>query len=152
MKSPARPIAETLKEIARLRDEPVPEAELELQRQYNVGNYLLSLENAGRTAQRVQDIDLYGLAARFLQALRQAHGRRHPGVDEELAKKYLHPDFFRKSLARTFPLSLNFHILLPEITAYPGFFAIPSFIAQDWGDRQRPFPGSGLSIILAPHA
>jgi predicted Zn-dependent peptidase len=58
-------IRETLKEIQRLRDEPVPEHELELQRQYNVGNYLLSLENAARTATRVQDIELYGLPADF---------------------------------------------------------------------------------------
>jgi predicted Zn-dependent peptidase len=58
-------INETLVEMKRLRTEPVPDGELELQRQYNVGNYLLSLESAARTAQRVQDIDLYGLAPDF---------------------------------------------------------------------------------------
>ena len=70
----------------------MPEEELELQRQYNVGNYLLSLENAGRIAQRVQDIDLYGLPPDFYKHYAQAHGRRDPGVDAELAKKYLHPE------------------------------------------------------------
>ena len=45
--------------------EPVADPELELQRQYNIGNYLLSLENAGRVASRVQDIELYGLAPDF---------------------------------------------------------------------------------------
>jgi predicted Zn-dependent peptidase len=82
-------IGETLKEIKRLRDEPVPEAELELQRQYNIGNYLLSLENSGRIATRVQDIELYGLPADFYKT----YARRMAAVDAakatELAKKYL---------------------------------------------------------------
>jgi hypothetical protein len=54
----------------------VPDAELELQREYNVGNYLLSLENASRTAQRVQDIELYGLDPTST-TLRQADGVEH---------------------------------------------------------------------------
>ena len=85
-------IAETLKEIGRLRDEPVPEKELELQRQYNVGNYLLSLENAGRVAQRVQDIDLYGLPPDFYKHYAKRMAAATPESTEELAKKYLHPD------------------------------------------------------------
>ncbi len=40
-------IKEIIAEINRLRTEPVPEAELELQRQYNVGNYLLSPRKHG---------------------------------------------------------------------------------------------------------
>jgi predicted Zn-dependent peptidase len=85
--SPA--IRETLKEIDRLRVEPVPDAELELQRQYNIGNYLLSLENSSRIASRVQDIELYGLPADFYKT----YARRMAAVDAakvgELAKKYL---------------------------------------------------------------
>ncbi|MDB6154631.1 MAG: Peptidase domain protein [Chthoniobacteraceae bacterium] len=82
-------IAETLKEIARLRDEPVPEAELELQRQYNVGNYLLSLENTSRTAQRVQDIDLYGLPADFYKTYATRMESVTPAVIQDLAKTHL---------------------------------------------------------------
>ena len=82
-------INETLAEMKRLRDEPVPDAELELQRQYNVGNYLLSLENAGRTAQRVQDIELYGLDPDFYKR----YAARMAGVTSDrvqsLAKSYL---------------------------------------------------------------
>ncbi len=82
-------IVETMKEITRLRDEPVPDAELELQRQYNIGNYLLSLENSSRIAQRVQDIELYGLPADFYKT----YARRMAAVDAakvgELAKKYM---------------------------------------------------------------
>lgn len=85
-------IEETLKEITRIRDEAVPEKELELQRQYNVGNYLLSLENAGRVAQRVQDIDLYGLPPDFYKHYAKRMAAATPESTQELAKKYLHPD------------------------------------------------------------
>lgn len=83
---------EILKEIKRLQDEPVPEAELELQRQYNVGNYLLSLENAGRTAQRVQDIDLYGLPEDFYKKYAKRMASTTAANLQELAKKYLSTD------------------------------------------------------------
>ncbi len=82
-------IVETLKEMARLSDEPVPEAELALQRQYNVGNYLLSLENSARTAQRVQDIDLYGLPADFYKTYARRMSETTPEKVQALAKKYL---------------------------------------------------------------
>lgn len=82
-------IQETLKEIQRLRDEPVPEEELTLQRQYNVGNYLLSLESSARIATRVQDIDLYGLPADFYKTYARRMGAVTSAQVQELAKKYL---------------------------------------------------------------
>lgn len=82
-------IEETLKEIKRLRDEPVPEDELSLQRQYNVGNYLLSLENSSRIATRVQDIDLYGLPGDFYKTYARRMGSVTAAQVQELAKKYL---------------------------------------------------------------
>ena len=82
-------IVETLKEISRLSDEPVPDAELTLQRQYNVGNYLLSLESSARTAQRVQDIDLYGLPADFYKTYARRMSETTPEKVQALAKKYL---------------------------------------------------------------
>ena len=85
----AAAIRESLGEIRRLREEPVPEAELELQRQYNVGNYLLSLENAARTAQRVQEIDLYGLPADYYKTYARRMAETTPAQVQELAKKYL---------------------------------------------------------------
>jgi predicted Zn-dependent peptidase len=85
-------IEETRKEINRIRTEPVPDAELELQRQYNVGNYLLSLENPTLTAQRVQDIDLYGLPADFYKHYAARMAATTAQEIEDLAKKYLHPD------------------------------------------------------------
>ena len=82
-------VTEILKEIARIRDQPAGEAEIKLQRQYNVGNYLLSLENSARTAQRVQDIDLYGLPADFYKTYARRMAETTPDKVEELAKKYL---------------------------------------------------------------
>lgn len=82
-------IKETLKEIERIRTEPVPNGELELQRQYNVGNYLLSLENSSRTAQRVQDIDLYGLPGDFYKTYAKRMEAVTPAKIQELAQQYL---------------------------------------------------------------
>lgn len=82
-------VGEILKEITRIRTEPAKEEEIALQRQYNVGNYLLSLENTARTAQRVQDIDLYGLPADFYKTYAKRMSVVTPAQVEELAKKYL---------------------------------------------------------------
>ena len=85
-------IKETLAEMKRLRDEPVPDAELELQRQYNIGNYLLSLENASRNAQRVQDIDLYGLAPDYYKRYAKRMESVTPSIAQQLAQQYISVD------------------------------------------------------------
>lgn len=81
-------IIEILKEISRMQDETAPDAEIALQRQYNVGNYLLSLENSSRTAQRVQDIDLYDLPADFYKTYARRMSEVTPAQVQALAKKY----------------------------------------------------------------
>ena len=82
-------INEILGELTRIMTEPVAGPELELQRQYNIGNYLLSLENAGRVASRVQDIDLYGLAPDFYKTYAKRMAAVTPAKVKELAEKYL---------------------------------------------------------------
>ena len=82
-------ITEILGELTRIMTEPVAEPELELQRQYNIGNYLLSLENAGRVATRVQDIELYGLAPDFYKTYAKRMAAVTPAKVKELAGKYL---------------------------------------------------------------
>ncbi len=82
-------IKEIINEVNRIRDTPIPAEELELQRQYNVGNYLLSLENAGRVAARVQDIWLYGLAPDFYKTYASRMEAVTPATAQALAKKYL---------------------------------------------------------------
>ncbi len=82
-------IGAILTEIERLRTEEVPEKELDLQRQYNIGNYLLSLENTGRTAQRVQDIDLYDLPADFYKSYAKRMETASPASTLRLAQRIL---------------------------------------------------------------
>lgn len=84
-------IGEMLKEMKRIGEEPIPEPELELQRQYNVGNYLLSLESTSRTAQRVQDIDLYGLAPDFYKHYAKRMAVTSAEEAAKLARQYLDP-------------------------------------------------------------
>jgi predicted Zn-dependent peptidase len=79
----AEATAEILKEMERIRTEAMPESELALQREYNVGNYLISLEKSERTVQRVQDIDLYGLPGDFYRT----YARRMAAVTPELLQK-----------------------------------------------------------------
>ncbi len=85
----AAAINEILGELTRIMTEPVAPAELELQRQYNVGNYLLSLESAGRVAARVQDIDFYGLAPDFYKTYAKRMAAVTPELVKQLAEKYL---------------------------------------------------------------
>ncbi len=85
-------IKEIFSEIKRIRETPVGADELELQRQYNIGNYLLSLENATRVAGRVQDIWLYGLDPDFYKTYATRMAAVTPEKALELAKKYLSTD------------------------------------------------------------
>ncbi len=85
-------IQEMLAEIKHLRDEPMPEPELTMQRQYVAGNYLLSLESPGRTAERVQDIDLYGLPADYFKTYAKRVGEVSGSTIKALADKYLGAD------------------------------------------------------------
>ncbi len=84
-------IQEMLREINRLRDEPAPEPELAMQRQYLTGNYLLSLESPLRTAERVQNIDLYSLPADYYKTYTRRISETPASRVQELAGKYLDP-------------------------------------------------------------
>jgi predicted Zn-dependent peptidase len=82
-------VTEILKEIDRICKEPAPEEELALQREYNIGNYLLSLEKSDRTAQRVQDIDLYGLPQDFYKTYARRMGSVSPQLMQATAQSHL---------------------------------------------------------------
>jgi predicted Zn-dependent peptidase len=85
-------VKEILHEIKRIREEVVGNDELELQRQYNIGNYLLSLEQPSRVAARVQDIWLYDLPPDFYKTYAKRMSEVTPEITQTLAQKYLHPD------------------------------------------------------------
>lgn len=76
-------VKEILNELKRIREKPIPEPELSMHRRYLAGNYMLSLESPLSTAQRVQEIDVYGLD--------EDHYRRYVeellSVDSELAQE-----------------------------------------------------------------
>ena len=85
-------VEEILKEIRRIRTEAVPEKELSLQREFNVGNYLPSLEKSDRTAQRVQDIDQYGLPPDFYKHYARRMGSVSPELLQKTAQTHLDAD------------------------------------------------------------
>jgi predicted Zn-dependent peptidase len=85
--------AETRNDVTHLavRELLIPEEELALQREYNVGNYLLSLERPERTVMRVQDIDLYGLDASFYRTYAKRMAAVTPALARETAERHVKP-------------------------------------------------------------
>ncbi len=84
-------ITEILNELNRIDNEPIPESELMLQRNYLVGNFLLSMENDLRIAERLQEIDLFGLPDDFYKTYAKRLSEVTPEKASELAKKYIDP-------------------------------------------------------------
>lgn len=82
-------VDEILSELKRLSAEPIPENELSLQRNFLVGNFLMSVENDQRTAERRQEIDLYGLPGDYYKTYAAKLAAVTPEQGEALAKKYL---------------------------------------------------------------
>ena len=85
-------IEEIMNEIRRIDAEPVPDPELDMQRQYLAGNYLLSLESPGVLASRVQEIDLYKLPVDYFKTYASRVTKVSADQIKELANKYVHPD------------------------------------------------------------
>ncbi len=82
-------IVEILAEMRRIRSEPIGEEELKLQREYLVGNYLLSLERAEQNATRLQNIEFYGLPSDYYKTYAKKVSSVTPEKALELAKKYI---------------------------------------------------------------
>lgn len=83
---------EILNELKRITTEPIPDKELSLQRNYLAGNFLMSLESDERTAQRLQELDLYDLPADFYKTYAQKLTSVTPDTAFKLAKKYIDPN------------------------------------------------------------
>jgi len=82
---------EILNELKRICAEPISEKELALQRNYLVGNFLMSVENDQRTGERLQEIDLYGLPQDFYKTYAQKLAAVTPEKAAELACKFIDP-------------------------------------------------------------
>lgn len=85
-------VEEIIKELKRISSEPIPEKELELQRNYLIGNFLMSVENDQRTAERLQEIDLYGLPEDYYKTYAKKLAGLTPERASELARKYIDPE------------------------------------------------------------
>jgi zinc protease len=85
-------IQEILKELKRITEEKIPEAELSLQKNYLIGNFLLSLENNLRTATRLQKLDLYNLPEDYYKTVPKRMAAITPEMALDLAKKVIHLD------------------------------------------------------------
>ncbi len=85
-------ISEIFNELNRIREEPIPEAELEMHKKYLAGNYMLSLESPLTIARLVQEIDIYGLAPDYYQTYVSQLMSVTPDLAGDLANKYILPD------------------------------------------------------------
>ncbi|MEM9158257.1 MAG: insulinase family protein, partial [Verrucomicrobiota bacterium] len=88
----AATVKEIFYEIDRIVNEPISEEELSLHRQYLAGNYLLSLERASVIAQRVQEIDIYGLEGDYYQKYVTELAGVNSVRGQELAAAHIKPN------------------------------------------------------------
>jgi zinc protease len=81
-----------LQQLARIRDQPVTDAELASAKKFLVGSFPLKFDRQSAIAEYVLDVELYGLGLDYMD--------KYPGYVngvtreqvEETARKYLHPD------------------------------------------------------------
>ncbi len=85
-------VAEIIKELKRIIEEPVPEDELKMAKDYIVGSFPLQIETPAQVASRVMTIEIYGLPKDFYDRFREEVRKITAKDIQETAKKYLHPD------------------------------------------------------------
>lgn len=85
-------ITEVLKELKRIIEEPVPEDELKMAKDYIVGSFPLQIETPAQVAARIMTIEIYGLPKDFYDKFREEVKKITPKDIQETARKYLHPD------------------------------------------------------------
>ncbi len=87
-------IAEIYKEINLLKTEPIPESELSLVRNYLLGNFLGSLENAFAHADKFKNIHFYGLGYDYYENYLETVKTITSNQLQSLANQYLNNDFY----------------------------------------------------------
>ncbi|MFN0179762.1 MAG: insulinase family protein [Gemmatimonadales bacterium] len=85
-------LAETMKQLRRLRDEPVPPDELDRTKAAIVGSYPLMVQTAQQIADAVADVRLYGLPGDYLETYRLKIGAVTAEAFSEAAKVAIRPD------------------------------------------------------------
>jgi zinc protease len=84
-------LAEVLKQLERLRKEPVPAVELDAAKNALVGQFPLSIETAGQVADAVTNQKLLGLPANYLQTVRTRLAAVTAPEVEAVAKSVMGP-------------------------------------------------------------
>lgn len=85
-------LVELVHQIRRLRDEPVPEEELDDAKTYLTGNFPLRLETPQQVASRVASVLLRGQEIGYLESYRSRISAVTAGDVREAARRHLHPD------------------------------------------------------------
>lgn len=83
---------EMLRQVRSLRDEPVPEEELEDAKTYLTGNFPLQLETPQQVASQVADVLVRGLEVDHLETYRSRIAEVGADDVQEAARRHLHPD------------------------------------------------------------
>jgi len=85
-------IVEIIKELKRMIEEPVPEDELKMAKDYIVGSFPLQIETPAQVASRVMTIEIYGLPKDFYDRFREEVKKITAKDIQETARRYLRPD------------------------------------------------------------
>ncbi len=85
-------IEEVLKEMQRMRDEPVSEEELDKVKRYVTGSFPLQIETPSQVAQRIITIELYGLEKTYYNRFNSSVLALTSEEIRDAARKHLHPD------------------------------------------------------------
>jgi len=85
-------IVEIIKELKRIIEEPVPEDELKMAKDYIVGSFPLQIETPAQVASRVMTIEIYGLPKDFYDRFREEVKKITAKDIQETARRYLRPD------------------------------------------------------------
>jgi zinc protease len=85
-------IIEIMKEMRRMQTEPVSDEELTMHKDYASGRFLLSLENPGTMASRLQNIDLYSLPKDYYDTYVPKMMKVTAAEIQRVSKKYMTTD------------------------------------------------------------
>ncbi len=94
-----RASASILEEVARMRDELVPEDELEDSKRYLIGSLPLQLETNEGVASLLLDLEWHGLGLDYLERYTSGIERLTPAEIQAVAARYLVPDAYVRAVA-----------------------------------------------------
>jgi zinc protease len=85
-------IEEVLTEMRRMREEVVPDDELEKVKRYVTGSFPLQIETPSQVAQRIVTIELYGLSKTYYNHFNSTVLSLSPADIQRVAEQYLNPE------------------------------------------------------------